>query len=692
VNSDSPEIAIPTDVLQKWQRIVDLLANIMQVPSAVVTKMEPPHCTSYKTIVSSLSEGNPFPVNELFSMEIGTFCETVIKNRQPLLVVNGLEDDAWRSAPEMGVGMVSYLGYPVSCPNGRIFGTICVLDNKTNHYSDAYQEMLRQCRDVLQGDLQTLARLGGELEELQDELKQERDRLRLLLKITNSMMSKLDLGHLVAALSKDLASLAKCDLCALMFPDPDGEQLRIATLHHPDARGAIGKDLKVPIQGSISGHAFRTARSIRIDSIDEASTESGIFENPAGQDLKEWVMAEGLKSACCFPLLSKGRVLGVLTAARRSEHGFTADDEIFLEQLAHQVAIAVENALEFGKATENLDSAKEQKRYLQEEIRSEHNFGKVVGASLGLKNALEQVSVVAPTDSGVLILGETGTGKELIARAIHDLSSRNDQAFVKLNCAAIPLGLLESELFGHERGAFTGAIASKLGRFELANKGTLFLDEVGDIPLELQAKLLRVLQEQEFERLGSNRTHKVNVRIVAATHRDLAEMVSQRAFREDLYYRLKVFPITVPPLRRRPEDIPLLVRHFVDVYSQKMNKTIKSIPDAVLAALLRYSWPGNVRELQNFLERAVILSPDSVLRAPIAELAPLDQIPQASPAVNLLERAERDQIVRALDHCNWVVGGRNGAAARLGLKRTSLIYRMEKLGIARVRTADGSQS
>jgi formate hydrogenlyase transcriptional activator len=309
-----------------------------------------------------------------------------------------------------------------------------------------------------------------------------------------------------------------------------------------------------------------------------------------------------------------------------------------------------------------------------------------------LKIALEQVSLVAPTDSGVLILGETGTGKELIARAIHELSSRRDQAFVKLNCAAIPLGLLESELFGHEKGAFTGAIASKLGRFELANKGTLFLDEVGDIPLELQAKLLRVLQEQEFERLGSNRTHKVNVRIVAATHRDLAKMVSRQMFREDLYYRLKIFPIVVPPLRQRTEDIPLLVRHCVDVYSRKMNKKIDSIPNTVMEALLRYGWPGNVRELQNFLERAVILSPDSVLRAPIAELMPFDRVPQAPAAVNVLEQMEREQIVRALDQSNWVVGGRNGAAARLGLKRTSLVYRMQKLGISRADSAAGSQS
>jgi formate hydrogenlyase transcriptional activator len=444
----------------------------------------------------------------------------------------------------------------------------------------------------------------------------------------------------------------------------------------------------IAIERSICGAVFRTGRAAQINSSDEDSEQ---LHTADGDEFGARLMSEGLRSVVYVPLAFQDRVLGVLTAAKRNTNGFDAEDEAFLGQVAHQVAIAVENALEFGRAAENLDSETEQKRYLQEEIRREHNFGKVVGSSGGLKAVLEQVSVVAPTDSGVLILGETGTGKELIARAIHESSSRRDKAFVKLNCAAIPLGLLESELFGHERGAFTGAIATKVGRFELANKGTLFLDEVGDIPLELQAKLLRVLQEQEFERLGSTRTHKVNVRIVAATHRDLAKMVSRQTFREDLYYRLRIFPIVVPPLRKRTEDIPLLAKHFVGVYSHKLNRPIAKIPDTVMEALLNYEWPGNVRELQNFLERAVILSPDSVLRAPIAELAPIaDHFVQSQPSTNVLAEMEREQIVRALDQSNWVVGGRNGAAARLGLKRTSLVYRMQKLGIKRADSADGT--
>jgi formate hydrogenlyase transcriptional activator len=310
-------------------------------------------------------------------------------------------------------------------------------------------------------------------------------------------------------------------------------------------------------------------------------------------------------------------------------------------------------------------------------------FGEIVGECPALKTVLGLTSIVAPTESSVLILGETGTGKELIARAVHSLSTRRERIFVKLNCAAIPLGLLESELFGHEKGAFTGAIAQKTGRFELAHKGTLFLDEVGDIPLELQAKLLRVLQEQEFERLGSNYTHKVDVRLVAATHRDLAAMVRQGTFREDLYYRLKVFPIHIPALRQRAKDIPKLVWHFTELYARRMNKRIDDIPSETMDALVRYNWPGNVRELQNFVERAVILSPHTVLRAPISDLEPFSAPRRPDMPITGLEELERDYILRALAASDWIVGGRNGAAARLGMKRTSLVYKMRKFRISR---------
>jgi len=349
-------------------------------------------------------------------------------------------------------------------------------------------------------------------------------------------------------------------------------------------------------------------------------------------------------------------------------------------------AIVLEkNALNYEEAMENRNNEAKPKFYIERAVGPE--FGGIVGESPALKTALNMVSMVAPTDSSVLILGETGTGKELVARAIHNLSSRRERAFVKFNCAAIPLGLLESELFGYEKGAFTGAIAQKTGRFELADKGTLFLDEVGDIPLELQPKLLRVLQEQEFERLGGNQTHKVDVRLIAATHRDLASMVRQGTFREDLYYRLKVFPVWVPALRQRTEDVPKLVWHFTELCAQRMNKRINQIPPETMDALVRYHWPGNVRELQNFIERAVILSPHLVLRAPILELEMPSSRTQLAMPINGLAEVERDHILRALEASHWVIGGRNGAAARLGMKRTSLVYRMHKLRISRPATS-----
>jgi formate hydrogenlyase transcriptional activator len=346
-----------------------------------------------------------------------------------------------------------------------------------------------------------------------------------------------------------------------------------------------------------------------------------------------------------------------------------------------QVAVAVENSLVYGELRKLKDNFSEERVYLEDEIRSELNFEEIVGRSAALQRVLRHVEVVAPTDSGVLIQGETGTGKELIARATHNLSPRRDRSFVKLNCAAIPSGLLESELFGHEKGAFTGAIMRKAGRFEVADKGTLFLDEVGDIPLELQPKLLRVLQEHEFERLGSTRTQQVDVRVIAATHRDLKKMVEDGQFRSDLFYRLHVFPLPVPPLRDRREDIPILVRHYVDKHARRMNRRIETIPSHAMEVFANYSWPGNVRELQNFIERAVILSPGSVLRPPLAELKQVT-VPGSSSKLSTLAETEREHVLRAIRESNWVIGGPHGAAARLGMKRTTLAYRIRKLNIS----------
>jgi len=380
-----------------------------------------------------------------------------------------------------------------------------------------------------------------------------------------------------------------------------------------------------------------------------------------------------------------------LSLGSKRPNAFSADDFAFMEQVAAQVAIAVENALAYQQIADLKDTLAREKVYLEDEIRSELNFEEIVGTSKGLRRVLHQVETVAPTDSTVLILGETGTGKELIARAVHNLSARRANAFVKLNCAAIPTGLLESELFGHEKGAFTGAIAQRVGRFELAHRGTIFLDEVSEIPLELQPKLLRVLQEREFERLGSTRTLRTDARLIAATNRDLHAMVQAQQFRADLFYRLNVFPIRVPPLRDRPEDIPLLVRHFVQQFSRRNNRSIDTIPSETMEGLVRYHWPGNIRELQNVIERAVIISTGPVLKVAVADLKP-SRRPKATvkPGPSLkgtLGDAERAEILKALEESKWIVAGPQGAAARLGMKRSTLQFRMQKLRIQVTRTA-----
>ncbi|HYN14545.1 MAG TPA: sigma 54-interacting transcriptional regulator, partial [Terriglobales bacterium] len=394
------------------------------------------------------------------------------------------------------------------------------------------------------------------------------------------------------------------------------------------------------------------------------------------------LIAEGMRSGCWLPLVSRDRVLGTLNVLSRREAAFAPEDLELLRLVANQVVIAVDNALAFRQIAELKDKLAEEKLYLEDEIRSQYNFEEIIGESVVWKRVLEQVEIVAPTDSSVLILGETGTGKELIARAIHNLSGRRERTFVKLNCAAIPTGLLESELFGHEKGAFTGAISQKVGRVELADHGTLFLDEVGDIPPELQPKLLRMLQEREFERLGSTRTLRVDLRLIAATNRDLAQMVADRQFRSDLFYRLNVFPIQLPALRERGKDIPLLVRYFAQQHAENKGKRIERIPAETMQALERWHWPGNVRELENLIERAVILTRGTVLNVPLAELKPTAEA-AAVDDVATLEDAERDHILKALREAHGLISGPQGAAARLGLKRTTLNSKMRKLGITR---------
>ncbi len=605
----------------------------------------------------------------------GGSCGTAVYRKEPVFVTDILHDPIWDHYRHLLLpyGIRAVWSRPLFTSDGKVLGTFAI------HY--------REARRPAAADLQLIenashiAGIAIERHLNEEKLRREHDRLRLLLEITSSVTSRLDLRQVFEALSANLFRIMRCDVSALLLPDSESGELRVTALYNPDARGPFREGSLVPMNSSISGQVLRKGKSIRIDTFEQVREDPDIYGNPDGQLLYERVIEEGLNVGCYLPLVGRDRVVGVLMLSRRSDNAFEKDDVILLEQVACQIAIAVENTLDYEKAIKDRDKETKQRLYFEEEIRTE--FGEIVGESPALKTALDLVSVVAPTDSSVLIMGETGTGKELIARAIHNLSGRRERAFVKLNCAAIPLGLLESELFGHEKGAFTGAIAQKTGRFELANKGTLFLDEVGDIPLELQAKLLRVLQEQEFERLGSNHTHKVDVRLIAATHRDLAAMVKQTTFREDLYYRVKVFPINVPPLRQRTEDIPKLVSHFTALYARRMNKRVDEIPSETMDALVRYRWPGNVRELQNFIERAVILSPHTVLRAPISELEPFSAHKRTNVPMTGLEEVERDHILRALEASNWVVGGRNGAAARLGMQRTSLVYRMRRLRINR---------
>src|SRR6266700_4443457 len=388
-----------------------------------------------------------------------------------------------------------------------------------------------------------------------------------------------------------------------------------------------------------------------------------------------------MRSGCWVPLIHHGEAVGVLATARHFEAAFSRQEVDMLTQIAGQVAIAVSNATVLRQVSELRDRLSQEKRYLEEEIDLENRFEDIVGESSSLRQVLKQIETVAPTDATVLIQGETGTGKELLARSIRRLSPRRDRTFVKLNCAAIPAGLLESELFGHEKGAFTGAIARKMGRLELAHEGTLFLDEIGEMPLELQPKLLRAIQEREIERLGGGRPIPVNVRLIAATNRDLTAMVAEKLFRSDLYYRLKVFPIFAPPLRERVSDIVLLARHFIAVHGRRMGKVIESIPDATMKALIRWPWPGNIRELENFLERCVILTRGPVLYAPLAELETPQPVEDAQPSEPTLHEAEVDHILRVLRETRGQIGGDDGAAARLGLKRTTLNSKLSKLGI-----------
>jgi formate hydrogenlyase transcriptional activator len=505
-----------------------------------------------------------------------------------------------------------------------------------------------------------------------DITERKRAQEALLLEVTNTLVTHLDIRQLLAAISAGLRQIVPSDFAALALFDPETGKLNLRALDPPFDQDPSGLQIEIDAETSPTGRAFSTREPVVLDSMTDERFDPEL--------LAHWARL-GANSACFLPIISHARPLGALAVLRKQDKSFTESEVGLLRQFALQVGVALENALTFSQVAELKERVEEEKRYLEEELRTEYEFEDIVGESRPLKVVLKQVETVAPTDATVLIQGETGTGKELIARAIHQLSPRRERTFVRLNCAAIPLGLLESELFGHEKGAFTGALSQKIGRLELADHGTLYLDEVGDIPLELQPKLLRALQEREFERLGSTRTIPVDVRLIAATNQNLEQMVHEKRFRSDLYYRLKVFPIVVPPLRERGQDIPRLIHYFVEKYSRRLNKRIESVPPEALEALSNWLWPGNIRELENFIERCVILTKGTRLNVPTEELKmPAEVVSSGSDALNV---AERDHILRILRETKGVVGGSEGAAARLGLKRTTLNFKMRKLGISR---------
>jgi formate hydrogenlyase transcriptional activator len=508
-------------------------------------------------------------------------------------------------------------------------------------------------------------------ETYQRQLARERDRLRLLLEINNQVVTQLDVNELFRSASASIRKYFANDFTGFWLIDKQSNQLECAILDFPGGKGFLAD---IPARAVTDREAekmrTRTAEIWSHEDIDKLRPE-----------VLERLRAESIAAMAVAPLGTSNGPLGLMSMGSKRPNNFGQEDLDILSQISAQISLALDNALAYGRLSASRNRLEDERLYLESEIRAEYNFEDIVGKSPALRKVLDQIEIVAPTGSTVLLHGETGTGKELVARAVHSLSPRRDRTFVRLNCAAIPSGLVESELFGHEKGAFTGALLQKRGRLELADRGTLFLDEIGDISLELQPKLLRALQEQEFERLGSNKTIHVDVRLIAATHRDLSLMIRNNQFREDLFYRLNVFPIEIPPLRERCEDIPLLVHYFVSRLSRRMQKRIKSIPKPAMDALSNAAWPGNVRELENFVERAVILTQGDELNVPLAELKK-SSLRNAAP-VSTFQQAERQAIIGALKAASGKISGHGAAAERLGLKRTTLQNKMRRLNITK---------
>ena len=598
----------------------------------------------------------------------------------------------WASSAA-GVGSVFRL--PLTTPYRRV-GTLGLSSSAKVRYGPEELEFVRVIARVVAFAVDDAFHLAH-AQAAQAEAQRRSERLQLLLDLTKRITSNLELQELLRAIVRNVRAALQSEFAGIALHDAASGVVRICAVDFPEGEGVV-QEGQVLTPSGIGKRVLETLEPAIVDLSDPKA------DFPS--EIARLMAARGLKSHCMIPLVNHGRALGVLALGSRTEQPIVPEDTGFVQQISANIAIAIENALAYQEISELKDKLAQEKLYLEQEIRSELNFEQIVGNGPGLRRVLEMVEKVAPSDSTVLLLGETGTGKELIARAIHDSSRRKERTFVKLNCAAIPTGLLESELFGHEKGAFTGAMSRKIGRMELADQGTLFLDEVGDIPLEIQPKLLRALQEREFERLGSTQTRRVNVRLIAATNRDLEAMIAAREFRSDLYYRLKVFPIRIPPLRERIEDIPLLVSFFVQKFAKQMQKHIDIIPAQLMKGLVNWAWPGNIRELENFMERAVILTRGRSLEAPLGELrSPAGEnglhSAQQSGQRDLVRfaketikssndkrngnhertQAQRQAIILALTESRGRVGGAYGAASRLGTNRTTLIYRMKRFGI-----------